>query len=247
MPNHPVQSKLQFYLLGAPTIQRNGEVISNLPIKTQALLFYLAMTRQSHLRTTLATLLWGELPEPSARSNLRKAIQQLRATLLEHFHSNRYSAALHTDDALWVDAVAFTEQVVQIRNTSDHNALEQATQLYRDDFLAGFFVRNAPDFEAWQLAQRDRLHEQMVGALETLAYHWAAQHDSAHAVAVTRRLLALEPWRETAHRQLMTLLVRSGQRDAALVQYERCREALQAELDVDPAADTTALYEQIRG
>lgn len=246
MSTHQTRATLELYLLGAPQVVLNGKSLTDLPIKTQALLFYLAVTRQSQRRMTLATLLWGELPEQNARANLRKAVQQLRVVLPEHFHSDHLSATLHTDGSLWVDAVDFADQIVQAEKRNDFWTLEQAVQLYRDDFLAGFFVRNAPDFEAWQLAQRDRLREQMVWALETLAHHRAGQHKFPHAVAATRHLLTLEPWRETAHRQLMELLARSGQRDAALLQYERCRQALRTELDVDPAAETIALYEQIR-
>jgi hypothetical protein len=59
-------------------------------------------------------------------------------------------------------------------------------------------------------------------------------------------VLALEPWREEAHRALMRLLVRSGQRSAALDQYETCRCILAERLGAEPEAATTALYEQLR-
>ena len=45
---------------------------------------------------------------------------------------------------------------------------------------------------------------------------------------------------------MMLLLARTGQRSAALVQYETCRHILAEELDVEPAEETTALYERIR-
>jgi hypothetical protein len=61
-----------------------------------------------------------------------------------------------------------------------------------------------------------------------------------------RRLLALEPWREEAHRYLMLLLARDGQRSAALAQFEICRQMLVDELDVEPGPETITLYEQIR-
>jgi chromosomal replication initiation ATPase DnaA len=44
----------------------------------------------------------------------------------------------------------------------------------------------------------------------------------------------------------MELLVRSGQRSAALAQYETCRRILARDLDVAPAGEMTALYERIR-
>ena len=60
------------------------------------------------------------------------------------------------------------------------------------------------------------------------------------------RLLAFDPWREEAHRQRMSALARAGQRSAALAQYQTCRRILDKELGVEPSAETTALYEQIR-
>jgi predicted ATPase len=56
----------------------------------------------------------------------------------------------------------------------------------------------------------------------------------------------MDPWREEAHRQLMLLLARSGQRSAALRQYETCRRILADELGVEPGAETRVLYERIR-
>lgn len=155
MFNHQQRRKLELHLLGAPEIRLAGKPLSGLPTKTQALLFYLAMTGQAHLRTALANLLWGELPEQNGRANLRKAIQQLRTTLPEHFHSDRQAIALQNEPLIWVDAAAFAEQIGQTQHTNDPQALEDAIRLYRDDFLAGFFVRNAPDLRpgSWRTAR----------------------------------------------------------------------------------------------
>ncbi|MBI5290617.1 MAG: tetratricopeptide repeat protein, partial [Chloroflexi bacterium] len=61
-----------------------------------------------------------------------------------------------------------------------------------------------------------------------------------------RRWLGLEPWNEEAHRRMMELLARTGQRSAALAQFEACRRALADELGLEPAPETTALYERLR-
>ena len=60
------------------------------------------------------------------------------------------------------------------------------------------------------------------------------------------RQLALDPWREESHQQVMRLLARCGRRSEALAQYEACRRVLAQELGVEPGAETTRLYEQIR-
>ncbi|MEZ4862677.1 MAG: BTAD domain-containing putative transcriptional regulator [Caldilineaceae bacterium] len=246
MFKYPNRPKLTLQLFGAPEIHLNDELINGLSAKTQALLFYLAMTRQSHLRTTLTALLWGDLPETNARGNLRKAIQQLRAALPDQLITAGQTVALCADETIWVDAVIFEEQITEAEKNDHVKALEAAVDLYRGDFLTGFFVHNAPDFEAWQLTQQARLREQMVTALETLSQHWATNQEFARAIAVTRRIIALGPWREEAHRQLMELLAKTGQRGAALAHYEQCRQVLHDELGVEPAAETIGLYERIR-
>ncbi len=65
-------------------------------------------------------------------------------------------------------------------------------------------------------------------------------------MADAQRLLQLDALHEPTHRQLMRLLAQTGQRSAALTQYETCRHLLATELNVPPDEMTVALYEQIR-
>ena len=212
MSNHQDRSSLKIYLLGTPEIYLNAKPLIGLAAKTQALLFYLAMTRQAHPRTPLATLLWGDSPEKNARASLRKVLRQLHQTLPDQLITVDQSVALATDERVWVDAVFFADQLAQAEAHNDIALLEAALQHYRGDFLSGFFVRKASDFEAWQATQQVRLREQLLGALQTLSRHWIAQNNLANAIAITRRIIGLEPWREEAHRQLMELLAHNGER-----------------------------------
>src|SRR5690606_31632181 len=68
----------------------------------------------------------------------------------------------------------------------------------------------------------------------------------AAAIPHARRWLALDPLLEAPHRALMRLYARTGQRNAALRQYQACVRLLAEELNVEPAEETTALYERIR-
>jgi DNA-binding SARP family transcriptional activator len=83
-------------------------------------------------------------------------------------------------------------------------------------------------------------------ALYHLTEHHERQRDTARALHCARRQMELEPWREEAHQQLMRLLVRSGQRSAALQQYENCRRSLADELGIEPSPETQRLYRRIR-
>ena len=67
----------------------------------------------------------------------------------------------------------------------------------------------------------------------------------ARATEKIQRLLTFAPWHEEAHRTLMRLLARQGQRSAALAQYDTLSQMLMDELGVSPAQETDALYDQI--
>ena len=252
---------LTLALLGPPQVTRaDGTAVAFRSRKHLALLAYLAVEqRHSHSRDTLLGLLWPEAPEHAARSNLRVALADLRRLLgegdapflLASRHSVQFAPA--SDHAL--DVAAFTSLLAECAGHA-HAApancdacmarLAQAVELYRGDFLAGFVLPDSAAFEEWALVTREQLHQQALGALETLAAAHERQGDYAAQCHYARRQLALEPWREQAHRQLMRGLALSGDRGAALAQYEVCRRVLAAELGVEPEGETTALYEQIR-
>ena len=60
------------------------------------------------------------------------------------------------------------------------------------------------------------------------------------------RLLAIEPWRESAYRQLMLLHAQASRREAAIAQFARCKEALEDELAVEPSPETVSLFERLQ-
>lgn len=124
--------------------------------------------------------------------------------------------------------------------------LAEAVALYRGDFMTGFFLDDCPEFETWLLREQEGWRRQVTELLERLLVYYARSDHDDLALAVARRWLELEPWRERAHRYLMVLLARQGERTAALAQYEICRRTLAEELAVEPSAAMVALHEQIR-
>ncbi|MEZ4681442.1 MAG: hypothetical protein R2932_45245 [Caldilineaceae bacterium] len=145
---------MELYLFGAQQVVLAGNSLTDLPAKTHALLFYLAVTSQSHPRSALATLLWGESAEKNARASLRKALQQLRQILPHHLILVNQSVALQNGKSVWVDAVHFADQLAQAATSGSVGPLAKAIALYRGDFLSKFFVSSAPDFERWQATQQ---------------------------------------------------------------------------------------------
>ncbi len=238
---------MQLRLLGTVEVNLQGKSIAGtLSKKAQAILAYLGMTGRPQSRAVLATLLWGDMPDSAARTNLRKALALLRQELTPYLQIERQSVAFAPEAELWVDAVEFETLINAASSPVNAKQLQTAVNLYNGDFLTGFYVHNAPDFEAWMLSEQARLRELMIKALHTLTTHFAEHGELSQGITAARRLLNLEPWREEAHRQLMLLLAQDGQRGAALAQFEACREMLAEELGVEPGRETVALYKRIR-
>ena len=259
-------AELSLSLLGGLTITLNQQPIAKLPSrKARALLAYLAVTRRAHSRSALAGLFWSDVSEANARMNLRKELTRLRRDLSEFLLIERDTISFRVDsfdaDPLVVDADR--DGCVNIRSQLDvhlfdtfwddaHSSdlpvelLTHAVELYQGDFLNGFSVLNAPLFEEWVLLQRNRLRERVIAALQTLASVYRHRANYPQAIDTIRHLLAIEPWREEAHRQLMELLAQNGQRAAALVQYELCVQVLDEELGVEPGTETQDIYALIR-
>ncbi|MEO7908490.1 MAG: BTAD domain-containing putative transcriptional regulator [Roseiflexaceae bacterium] len=188
-------------------------------------------------------MLWGEQADADAATNLRQALANLRRLLEPYLVITRQTVAFNHDNPAWIDVTQFERDLATPEGDRRRQA---ALELYRGDFLDGFNVRDAPAFEEWALAERERLRELALSGLHMLATEHTARGEYAAGIAAATRLLALDPWREEGHRQLMLLLARSGQRSAALAQYETCRRILAQELGVAPMPETSALCERIR-
>ncbi len=222
----------------------SGEVLALKGRKTQALVAYLALAPgERRTRDELIALLWGDRGEQQARSSLRQSLSELRKALGDAGDS----LLVAERDAVSLDADAIDVDVTEFKRLIDDGtptALERATELYRSDLLDGIGVHEAA-FEDWLRDERQRLNERACEALSRLLDHQAAE-DSERAIATARRLLALDPLRETTHRVLMKLYADKGERTLALKQYQACRDVLAAELGVSPAPETEQLAEEIR-
>ncbi len=235
--------ELRLALLGELQITRGGAPLSGfVSNKAQALLCYLAVTGRMYQRPALAGLLWGHMPEDKASASLRVALSNLRKLVGPHLLTTRQTAALDRERPYWLDVQALQSGAAN----GGCEQLSAAVELYRGDFMAGFYVHDAPAFEKWVLGQRERLRTLVSRALHSLVTHHIARGEYEASIDFAARTLALEPWREEAHRQMMLLLARAGQRSAALAQYKTCRRFLAQELEVEPSPETAALYERVK-
>ncbi|MEZ4730532.1 MAG: tetratricopeptide repeat protein [Caldilineaceae bacterium] len=236
-------ARIALRLLGPVQIEHDDEIIRKIGSqKSIALLGYLVQQGQPLSRTTLAGLLWPDQAETEGRRNLRWALNNLTNLLPNCFVADRHTIHFLPVDHAWIDTRTFETLLAQ----DDDNALAAASELYRSEFLAGLTLDDCPELELWLLQEREAWRRRVLSLLERLSERQLRSGDYPRAEATLQRLLELEPWHETAHRQLLWLLAVTGRRTAALAQYEICCRILAEELAADPLPETVALYEQIR-
>src|SRR5215472_9674221 len=212
--------------------------------KAQALLAYLAVPLgTAHPRDKLASLLWGNTLETTARTSLRQTLYALRKSLRDvrpqPLMVDGETVALDPD-AVRIDVHEFQQRAAEVNPA----ASAEASALYQGDFLEGLVVQEQP-FEDWLLGHRERLHEMALKSLAGLLAHQRTAGSADLAIQSALRLLELDPLQEPVHRVLMQLYVDSGRRGSALRQYQFCVATLQRELRTEPEAETKALYHEI--
>src|SRR5215471_1079773 len=212
--------------------------------KAQALLAYLAVpVGTAHPRDKLASLLWGNTLETTARTSLRQTLYALRKSLRD-VHPQ---PLLVDGETVALDPTAVTIDVHEFQKLAGEatpRASAEASAFYQGDFLEGLVVQEQP-FEDWLLGHRERLHETALKSLASLLAHQRAAGSPDLAIQSALRLLELDPLQEPVHRALMQLYVETGRRGSALRQYQFCVAMRQRELRTEPEAETKALYHEI--
>ena len=139
---------LKVHLLGQFELRRDIEPIEIPSRPTQSLLAYLILSAgKMHRREKLAGLLWPDVSESNARSNLRHALWRLRKAIgTEYLISDKISISFNKDSEFWLDA-ALIEVGGGVEDSSD--GLIQIVSSYGGELLPGFY-------DDWVILERER-------------------------------------------------------------------------------------------
>lgn len=194
---------------------------------------------QSVCREEIAALLWSERSEAQAHQSLRQTLAVLRRCLHhpagELLKVDRENVALASN--LVQSDAAF---LLGLEAGSVVENLERAVGLYRGELLDGLVIRD-PLAQQWLQDRRAELRTKATKCFEWLlaAYAMAGRHTDAEPIAT--RLIEIDPLAEEGHRALIRSHLAGGKRAMAVRQYQRCRDILARELEVEPAEETQAL------
>jgi DNA-binding SARP family transcriptional activator len=247
---------VRIHLFGRFAIECDGlPVVSAEVSKAQALFCYLILNRaRPQSREALAERFWSELPPPQSRKHLRQALWHLNQVFSgpsmcqdNHLlHVSTEWVEIDPEADLWIDVAAFERAMSSVQGIPggqldgrQMHTLRDATTLYQGELLEGCY-------EDWCLFEKERLHNLYLSGLDKLMDYCEVHEAYEAALDYGTLILRHERARESTHRRMMRLYYRSGDRTAALRQYQRCVETLKNELGVEPGPSTVALFEQIR-
>ena len=259
-----MSSRLILQFLGLPQVYLDDKPVSTDRRKAIALLAYLAVNdvgkaHQKYSRESLSALFWPDYKQAKAFSNLRRTIWEVHQAigagwLIAERESVHLTADVDRSTSLGqridLDVARFQDLLSQGHQQSDSSLriplLVESMKLYRDHFMTGFSLRDAPNFNEWALAEAEDLRRKLAEALTMLLEDYCVLGEADQAIPYARRLVTLDPLNESAHRQLMEVYLQAGQHSAALKQYQTCEQILRKELNLDPQPETLALYKKIR-
>jgi oligopeptide transport system substrate-binding protein len=243
---------LEISLLGQIELRLDGRPLP-LPAtrKAQSLLAYLVThPGRPHPREQLANLFWPDRPRDKALHNLSTALWHIRRVLPpgNYLLTNTQTVQFNSHNDFWLDVKEFEEAVISDQGSgagkesliADPSSLVPAIQLYRGDFLEGFY-------DDWCLEERYHLEALFLGTLGRLIALHQERDEPETALEYVRWLLLRDPLREDIHRQAMRLHARQGDRAAVLQQYLQCQAVLRDQLGIEPAPETTALCQRLTG
>lgn len=207
--------------------------------KNLALLVYLARSpRQTRARDHLVGLLWGDKSQQAARHSLREAIRVLRRALGPDGLRSEHDQLALAEGTVSLD----TDELEYAERAGDW---ERAAALVRGEFLEGFSVAEASEFEDWLGVERERWRRRGVEALVSHARELADRGRPQHGSRVALRALAVDPSSDVAVQAVMRSEALAGNRSRALEHFDRFVSRLE-EYGRPPDDETRALAARIR-
>lgn len=221
-------------------------------------LFQLFVTERGRWlqRDEIVDRLWPSLGPETAARDFKVALNALNRAVEPDHHPDELFAfiaregtayRLRPEADLWLDAAAFERRCeAGLRGplTGPGSAetlahLRAALRLYAGDYL--------PDalYDDWSAEARERLLTLYLRAADRLATTLLNRRQYDEALDACQAILARDACWESAYRTMMQAYARQGNRAQACRTYQRCIEALRQQLDVPPAAETIACYQQI--
>jgi DNA-binding SARP family transcriptional activator/TolB-like protein/Tfp pilus assembly protein PilF len=240
------QAAVRIHLLGAlRAISYLGEDLVPRGRKARAILGYLCLHAGQRVpRAKIASLLWDRVPDHQARASLRQSLRELLLAfgpLADEILETDAEMVRLNQRACWVDSAAI------LAGPHPANLLRTDLAALCEGELLEDLNGISEAFDEWLLMERARFATEITGVFDE-ELHQIAKGDvpAERRAGLARRIIACDPTHEGASRILMMALADLGEKAQALREFERCRMAMHSRLEVEPSAESRALYDRLR-
>jgi LuxR family maltose regulon positive regulatory protein len=245
---------LEIRLFGTGQISFQSHRVTDFPTQQPLMLLCYLILHRGHFlsREQISSTFWNDVSNCLARKNLRNVFWRLRqifqslgANLADYISVTEDNICFISSDICWLDIDVFEKSILESQDVLAQNLsveqvaqLEMAIDLYKGDLLES-------TYEDWCFYQREQMRLFHLNSLSKLLVYHTLKRNFEHAIEIGGKLLALDPLRETTYQQMMWLNYMAGERNAAIMLYERLGHLLQEELGVSPMEETIEIYSQI--
>jgi TolB-like protein/DNA-binding SARP family transcriptional activator len=233
---------LHLRLLGGIAIEGDGRqrlAVAGQPKRLAALALLARAGARGVTRDQLQAYLWPE----SDATRARNALNQLLFTLR---HDSLGAEVIQGTLSLQLNPAIMTADATEFEDALGTGDLERAVACYSGPFLAGFHLKDAPEFEHWLDGERASLGARYREALTRLATAAASGGEHQRAIEWWRRLSALEPLDASIAVGLTEALDAAGDRGGALRRADDFQTRLGREMEVGPDPGVQAAVERVR-
>jgi DNA-binding SARP family transcriptional activator len=213
-----------------------------LPLSSQRVLVALALHRGDKDRAVLGSMLYPDGRRNQISASLRSALwraQRNAARTLVETSGQRLRLAEDVEVDLWSWA-ARARVLTSLPRTDPVADCPEMIEALSRQLLPSWG-------DEWLVLERQRWDHLRLHALEQLTDSLAAEGRHLDALEAGLAAVAIEPYRETAHRALIRTYIAEGNCASALAQYRRYHRLLISELGVRPTAQLQALVQNITG
>jgi DNA-binding SARP family transcriptional activator len=243
-------------MFGRFAIFADNQVVDSFRCQKALELFgYLMLYRdRPHHRDQLAETFWGDRCTAESKKYFRKTLWQLQTSLDqlpcsagEHLLEIE-SDWLYINQRIhyWLDIMEFERIYSKLAGVRGQDldrqtfrTVQDAVSLYKGDLLEGCY-------QDWCIYERERLKDMYFALVYKLMGYCESNQKYEAGIVYGKKLLGLDPARESTYLRLMRLHYLAGDRTAAIRQFESCQDALKQELNIKPGLRTLELYRQIR-
>lgn len=198
----------------------------------------------------LADILWqdadGDMQQKSLATTLHRLRRMLGKNDLIDFQDGHLSI---NAKYCWIDTWAFERLLSKAQHESERNAeqslstaircAEKAIDLYKGDFLP----QNNMEYSCVNM--REHLKSRFLRGVKLLGRNLEKTGQQEKAVLQYLRALEVDPMVEEFYQRLMIFYQQRGLNSDAVAVYKRCQKSFSSFLQVEPSAQTKAIYNSI--